>query len=78
MTSETTGKDIKFEFDTSGVYGETFKTLFEDTNYDFIDKAYYEPGDMQIYGKADLRGQIKIPNGANTLSLSVKKELHLR
>ncbi len=73
MTSETTGKDLEFEFDTSGVYGETFKTLFEDTNYDFIKEAYYRSGDMRIYGSAVLRGQIKIPNGANTLSLSVNK-----
>ncbi len=73
FTSNSTGNDITFDFDMTGVYGDTYRTLFEITNYDFQKNPTYSSGDMQITGAAYLTGQIQIQNGANTLSLSVNK-----
>ncbi len=73
MTSESTGRGIEFKFDMTGVYGNTYRSLFETTNYDFNWQPSYYPGKMHITGAADLSGKIEIINGANTLSLSVNK-----
>ncbi len=74
MTSQSTGRDLQMKFDTSpGVYENTFQSLFEITNYGFVKDPVYFSGSksMQITGHANLSGQITIPNGTNTLSLSI-------
>ncbi len=77
MTSQSTGRDLEIKFDNSaGVYGNTYESLFKITNYGFKREPSYYSGSssMQISGKADLSGQITIPNGANTLSLSINND----
>lgn len=77
LTSQSTGRNLEMKFDTSpGVYGDTYRSLFQITNYDFETTPTYSPGHktMQITGMANLSGQITIPNGANTLSLSINDD----
>lgn len=77
MTSESTGRDVTLKFDTSDpVCKKTYDTLFKITNYDFSKEATYNAGGkkVQITGSANLTGPVKIPDGKNTLSISVNND----
>ncbi len=75
ITSKTAGANNSLTFDTddNNIYGKTFASLFTTTNYAYTDDPYYRSGstDIKITGSANLSGTITIPNGANTLSISV-------
>lgn len=75
ISSKTAGTNNSLTFDTdvNDIYGKTFSSLFTTTNYAFSEEPIYRPGnsDIEVTGNADLSGTITIPNGANTLSISV-------